>query len=344
MVNPARIFWKYKLDQVLFWIILTITLAQIRTYLITAAGWGYFIQELVVRNVLLAILVYTVYYFIDRGNAEKKQLSNLYLIAFSLVLTFFYALTKSMHDSYLVGYTLGQDEWKPVTYRFLYNFANGFFLLLFALSLKYTRQWYYQRDYLQKVQIENMKNEINYLKAQMNPHFLFNSLNTLYAQIDEKNTDAKDSLEKISGMLRYQLYECNMESISIEKEIGYIEDYIALQKLRKEENCIINFECSETVKDFFIAPLLIIPFVENALKHLSNFKDRSNIVTVQMNKQDKIFECVISNTYMQQKTSTEGIGLSNVKRRLELLYTNSHELIINKEPDFFRVILKLSMQ
>ncbi|MEP7319343.1 MAG: histidine kinase, partial [Panacibacter sp.] len=205
MANPAKIFWKYKLDQVLFWIVITIALAQIRTYLIGAAGWGYFIQELVIRDILLAMLIYTVYYFIDRGSAEKKPVSNLYLFFFALILTFFYALTKSMHDSYLVGYILRQDKWKPVTFRFLYNFVNGFFLLLFALSLKYTRQWYYQKDHLQKVQIENMNNEINYLKAQMNPHFLFNSLNTLYAQINEKNMDAKDTLEKISAMLRYQL-------------------------------------------------------------------------------------------------------------------------------------------
>lgn len=344
MVNPARIFWKYKLDQVFFWVILTITLAQIRTYLIGQAGWGYFIQELVVRNVLLAILIYTVYYFIDKGNAEKKPVSNLYLFFFLLTLVFFYALTKSMHDSYLVGYTLGQDEWKPLTHRFLYNFANGFFLLLFALSLKYTRQWYYQKDYLQKMQIENMNNEINYLKAQMNPHFLFNSINTLYAQIDEKNIDAKDTLEKISGMLRYQLYECNRDSISIEKEISYVEDYIALQKLRKEENCVISFERSENVKEFSIAPLLIIPFVENAFKHLSNFKNDTNKVIVRMSKQDNIFECIISNTFMEKETSSEGIGLSNVKRRLELLYTNSYELIINKEQDFFKVILKLEVQ
>src|SRR5690349_14274886 len=142
------------------------------------------------------------------------------------------------------------------------------------MGLELSKEWFIQRDYLQKIKIENLNSEINYLKAQINPHFLFNSLNTLYAQIDQKNVDAKRTLEKISEMLRYQLYECNNETISMEKELEYIGNYIDLQRMRKENNVDISYQYDEAVKIFRVAPLLFIPFVENAFKHLSNFKDK----------------------------------------------------------------------
>src|ERR1700752_1620987 len=126
MNDWARIFWKYKIDQILVWVLLTVTHAALKTYLIDAMGWGYYLQEIIVRNLLLAILVYTIFYFIDRSQKENKIGNHVFLIILSIVLVFFYALFKSMHDSYLVGYTLGYAPWQPVSHRLPINFAYGF--------------------------------------------------------------------------------------------------------------------------------------------------------------------------------------------------------------------------
>ncbi|MEO8712434.1 MAG: histidine kinase, partial [Parafilimonas sp.] len=184
---------------------------------------------------------------------------------------------------------------------------------------------------------------IKYLKDQINPHFLFNSLNTLYVQIDEINNDAKQTLEKISDMLRYQLYECNNEKISIEKELAYIKNYIELQKLRKEKTFEINFTYDDNIKNFEIAPLLFIPFIENAFKHLSNFKNQPNIVNVSIKKLDGKIDLRVLNSISGISKSNEGIGLKNVKRRLELIYANKHSLVINKQESCFEVTLSIEI-
>ena len=187
-----------------------------------------------------------------------------------------------------------------------------------------------------------MNTKINYLKAQINSHFLFNSLNTLYVQIDQKNVDAKKTLERISEMLRYQLYECNNNTISMEKELEYLGNYIDLQKLRRENNCNISYCYDDQLRHYKIAPLLFIPFVENAFKHLSNFSERKNIVNVGIKKEGGKLICHIYNTSGNGfEKNYEGIGLKNVRRRLELLYPGKHELNIRRTDHSFEVTLSI---
>jgi two-component system, LytTR family, sensor kinase len=145
-------------------------------------------------------------------------------------------------------------------------------------------------------------------------------------------------------MLRYQLYECNNDTISMEKELEYISSYIELQKLRKENNFDITYCYDEGIKVFRVAPLLFIPFIENAFKHLSNFTDRTNIVRVEMKKQDGKMLCTVFNTCCIPKNNQNGIGLRNVKRRLELLYPDRHELSVEQEPASYKITLTLELQ
>jgi LytS/YehU family sensor histidine kinase len=128
----------------------------------------------------------------------------------------------------------------------------------------------------------------------------------------------------------------------MEKELEYIDSYIALQRLRKENNVDISYCYDEAVKTFRVAPLLFIPFVENAFKHLSNFKDRTNIVRVEIKKENGKIICSVFNTCCNSaKRNGEGIGLKNVKRRLELLYPDKHQLFINKQNHTFEVTLTI---
>lgn len=249
-----------------------------------------------------------------------------------------------MHDIWLYGYVLGDIQKQSFFSNTFYNFSIALFYLCFTMALMLSKNWYKQHLLLQKIQVENLETELRYLKAQMNPHFLFNSINTIYFQIDKNNTAARTSLHKFSELLRYQLYECNEEFIAIEKEIEYLKSYIDLQRLRKQKNYNICFETDADVCNFSIAPLLLISFVENAFKHSSCYTDKANDIHVGLYRENNylLFD-VINSKNNNHMPARESIGLKNVKRRLELLYANKHELCIQNESLSYSVHLKLQV-
>ena len=201
---------------------------------------------------------------------------------------------------------------------------------------------------LTEVEKEKIKTELSFLRSQINPHFLFNVMNTIYFQIDKSNLDARLSVEKLSEMLRYQLYECTSDRIQIHKELLYIQNYVAIQTLRMEKGSDIQLFIDHDMEDFLIAPLLILPIVENAFKHVSNFKDaeKNKIHLTVKNHDKKTFLVEAVNTYDQSNgqkhlLQSGGLGIQNLKRRLELLYPDKHELNINKEENTYQTTLKL---
>ena len=195
------------------------------------------------------------------------------------------------------------------------------------------------------MELEKVTSELEYLKAQINPHFVFNSINAIYFQIDKENVAARESLSVFSDMLRYQLYECNGTEISIEKELLYLKNYIAMQRMRKDEHYTISFSAGEQVKGFNISPLLIIPFVENAFKYVSHHPDK-NEIRIGIDKHENQLRLSVFNTKENKATvnSYAGIGLKNVQRRLELLYKDRHTLAIDNRPDAFEVNLSLQVE
>jgi len=230
--------------------------------------------------------------------------------------------------------------------RIYNNIIPHFFLVIAGASFKLM----FDQINLQKKMAELAKDkaeaELNFLKSQINPHFLFNSLNSVYFLIDKNNPDARQALHKFSDMLRYQLYEANGEKIPIEKEIGYLQDYVHLQQLRKDENYKVQFNCSQDVKNFSIEPLLLIPFVENAFKHISHKAQGDNFVKLDMTRSNGYFEFVAENSCEKEGYTTEqhgGIGMNNVKRRLELLYPGTHQLKVDDNGDTFKINLKLKI-
>jgi LytS/YehU family sensor histidine kinase len=147
-------------------------------------------------------------------------------------------------------------------------------------------------------------------------------------------------------MLRYQLYECNGQEIPVEKEVEYLRNYVELQRLRKDESYTIEFTCSHDVRNFTIAPLLLIPFVENSFKYLSHFVDRPNRLSIRMLYADGLFALQVLNTKdgFGRESSQGGIGLRNVKRRLDLLYPGRHSLLIHDREEEFSVELSLQIE
>jgi LytS/YehU family sensor histidine kinase len=226
------------------------------------------------------------------------------------------------------------------------NVIPHFFLVIAGAAIKLMFDQISLQKKIAEMAKEKAEAELNFLKSQINPHFLFNSLNSVYFLIDKNNAEARQALHTFSDMLRYQLYEINGDKIPIEKEIGYLQDYVNLQKLRKDENYQVQFLCQPEVKGFSIEPLLLIPFVENAFKHISHKMDGNNFVRLDLNRSNGLFEFVIENSKEEGIRTTElkgGIGLSNVKRRLELLYPGKHDLVIEDKWGLYRVKLKLNV-
>ncbi|HXB44949.1 MAG TPA: histidine kinase, partial [Puia sp.] len=200
---------------------------------------------------------------------------------------------------------------------------------------------------LELAQRERVRNELDYLKAQINPHALFNSLNTIYGHIDKTNQVARNILLEFSELLRYQLYDCGAEKVSLEKEIQYIRNYVAFQRLRKDEKLIVQVEIESTETGLTIAPLLLVVLIENAFKFVSSFSDKENKIIIKINTKRSVLYCSVFNTKEFQKlgnnSDSKGIGIVNLKRRLVLLYPQKHELNIKSSDNFYETNLIIDL-
>jgi two-component system LytT family sensor kinase len=333
-------FFRYRLDHILFWTLTVFFHAYTRTYLIDKVNVFQFVLEIIVRNALLAGVIYFNLLVVIPRISHGKVFAWLLASVGSLV---FYAFAKNLHDVYLYGYVIGDPNRVDFLHNTFYNFSIVLFYLAFAASLYLSKQWYLQREMLQRIQLEKLNTELEYLKVQMNPHFLFNSINTIFFQINKENTEARETLGKFSDMLRYQLYECNGNEIAIEKELSYLKNYVELQKLRRNGQDEIHFTVADDLKHFLLPPLLLIPFIENAFKHVSNFTDRKNEVKIELTKEDQTVRLTVFNTTDTAAKETGGIGLKNVMRRLELLFPQRHALEIQKTTAGFVVNLTLEL-
>jgi sensor histidine kinase YesM len=335
-------FWKYKFDHIVFWAATVGFHMFTKINMIDEAGFGQFMLEIIIRNGLLAVLIYVnLLALIPLFAQQRKVISYIFLLLVTLGL---YVLLKNMHDVYLNGYVLGDESRKSFFYNTYYNLSIAVFYLTFSIALHLSKAWYFQRELIRKMEVEKLSSELDYLKAQINPHFVFNSINTIYFQIDKQNSHARESLSAFSEMLRYQLYECNGHEIPIEKEIIYLQNYVELQRMRKDENYNISFIVGGDLKGFTISPLLLIPFVENAFKHVSHYPHK-NHVRIAIGKHKNNFEFSVFNT-KETKAITNGhagIGLKNAKRRLELLYKDRHKLVIDNGTDSYEVNLSLQI-
>ncbi len=218
------------------------------------------------------------------------------------------------------------------TYQVFNSYLVSFFgcLVIFSYRL-ISDQWQAQARF-EQLQSEKAKAELQYLKAQINPHFLFNSINLIFAEIDKSNTQAREMVLQFSDMLRYQLYECNSDKTSLEKEILYLKNYAGIQKLRRSDHSDIVFETTGDFKGFDIAPFLLIPFVENAFKFISNYDKQPNRMVISIKQEGGVlhFTCFNTRERLTGRSLVQegGIGVENVKRRLELLYPGKHNLQI----------------
>lgn len=200
---------------------------------------------------------------------------------------------------------------------------------------------------LEILEKERIKNELDYLKAQINPHALFNSLNTVYGHIDKTNPAARNILLQFSGLLRYQLYDCSAEKVGLENELDYIKNYVAFQRLRKDEKLWVDLELDHNKTGMQIAPLLLVVLIENAFKFVSNSSDKENRIGIKISTAGNRLHSVVSNTIERPANmvneNCNGIGLVNLKRRLALLYPGKHDLTVYSNNDFYEASLMIDL-
>jgi len=192
---------------------------------------------------------------------------------------------------------------------------------------------------------EKVTAELQLLKAQVHPHFLFNTLNNIYSFSLENSPKTPGLILKLSSLLSYMLYDCKAEEVLLEKEIEIMKNYIDLEKERYGNKIEISWNIEGDVKDKYIAPLLLLPFLENAFKHGTSEQLEKPWLSVDISVQQHIIRCKIVNSKNEYvPLSNHGIGVQNVKKRLALIYTDKHELKMNDEENFFVVSLLIELK
>lgn len=227
-------------------------------------------------------------------------------------------------------------------------FASITYTLGITMSLKMVKQWYERERVAENLERINMETELKYLKTQINPHFLFNSLNSLYALTLQKSDSAPELVLKLSEILRYVLYEGSEQWVSLEKEINYLKSYLDLEKIRNGDRLNLEFNIHGNPSTKQIAPMLFLTFLENSFKHGINQKAEGGFVKIDMDIKDSSLSFSIENSRPEEKEKrlngkSGGIGLENIKKRLTLLYPGRHELTINDE-ESYTVRLDLNLE
>lgn len=340
--RPRRIFW-----HVLFWI--CFVAAHTLFY---GSTEGSYREELAfaLRYLPFKMLVtyFTLYFILPRYLLQKK-----YLRAF---LFFVLAVTCGTLLQQTVDYTILAPVFNPNWEReYLFYFSKMFKVFLgmypvvtIAAFIKLAKLWYEKDRQTQELKQQKLEAELNFLKAQIHPHFLFNTLNNLYALTLKKSDNAPEVVMKLSELLHFMLYEGNTPAISLEKELNLIDSYIELEKIRYNERLDIQFEKLGEFKSKEIPPMLLMPFVENAFKHGAS--DEAGDVKIQIDLKVKKYTLnfIVKNSKTENSKSGDqdykkGVGLKNVKRRLELLYNGYYTLDTKESETQYRVSLSLEL-
>ncbi|MEN2282135.1 histidine kinase [Algoriphagus sp. SE2] len=288
----------------------------------------------------------TAFYLVPKFLRLKKTKTLIVLVLAGLIgITLF----ESFIDyNYLVNFFSSDNE--TFTVYFLYNLFVGFIILLIALSYALLKYWI-QNEKMKRVLLEEkLSTEMAFLKSKINPHFLFNVLNSFYAKsLKHDVPELADGIARLAELMRYMVYETNEDKVILEKEIHHLKNFIQVYQLRiaEEDDVFINFSVNGDVNAVKISPMLLIPLVENAIKHGIEPNTKSVIdISLEIRKNKLYFE--VNNTVHGLKNGIEdessGFGLDNLKKRLSILYPNAYTLETKEEKGFFKSFLSLNLE
>jgi len=295
------------------------------------------------RSLLLIVLFYTNSLILIPKFLTKNKIG-IYIL--SILTSIILYIILCVLSDYLNHVIFSIPRCHPLYFIIPKSFFAALFILGLSTSFKVTIEWFNSERQKKELETEKLASELAFLKSQINPHFLFNTLNNVYSLAFKKSDDTPAAIIKLSKLMRYMLYESNENQVFLSKEIEYLHNYIDLQKLRLPNTIKIIFNVEGDIEGRLIEPMLLIPFVENAFKHGISYVDNSKIsISIKLSAYELLF--VIENKINNAKITEEsgsGIGLSNVKRRLTLLYPNKHTITINDNNDEFKVTLKINLE
>ena len=222
---------------------------------------------------------------------------------------------------------------------------SALLILLASGFIKIGLEWFKAEKRREELEKEKLNAELGFLKSQVNPHFLFNSLNSIYALARRKADETEEAILQLSQMMRYMIYESNTNTVALEKELDYLQNYIDLKKLRLPATVSIAYIIEGSPSGHAIEPMLLIPFVENAFKHGISYSQDCYVEIKISLMQQKLILAVSNKIFHQQEAEVGGIGLENVKKRLALLYPQPmHSLHINEENNIYSVLLTIQLK
>lgn len=299
--------------------------------------------------VTISLSYFIILYLIPKYLLKKRYFLFILYSCYTFIISFTAILLSIFFGLVFSSFIEGTDT-RAITKSLLLVIIGVYFIIVIATSLSLIIY-----NYLSSIKNENLKNkflqtqlqlkeqELKFLKMQIHPHFLFNTLNTLYGFALKKSGEAPDMILKLSNLLDYILYQVDKPYVLLKNEIHHIDDYISLEKIRFQESMSVNFSKKLHNQTIQIPPMLLLPFVENAFKH---GKQLNGILSININlKTTKEFLFFhIKNTSKENKTNKNGIGLENIQKRLQMLYNNQSSLNITSEENQFIVDLKIPLK
>jgi two-component system sensor histidine kinase AlgZ len=296
----------------------------------------------VVFNMAAAYLNYFIFLprFLEHRRVGRYLLE--YLIPFALLIFVRVHLQRYIAD----GYTHTEQYFYSTIYLVQVT-ATSLFIVIFVSMLRFAKDWFELEARKKEIENEKLTAELGFLKEQINPHFLFNTLNNLYYLAYTKSENTTEVIAKLSQMMRYMIYESNHPQVPMSREIEYMQNYISLERLRLNNQIPIQFETTGDTSTAKIAPLILITFLENAFKHGVDANNPESWVKVFIHINGNNCSYSVENSKTKRVTSEpvekSGIGLRNVNRRLELSYPDKFEMNVQDEPDRYKVDLKLNL-
>ncbi|WP_149695950.1 sensor histidine kinase [Chitinophaga sp. CF418] len=353
---PSKQNWllTYKLHHIPFWALYHFTWWTVAmgnpVKAFTAIFLTPFILKFLFYLISQALAVYFNLYYLIPKYLERGRFTQ-YMIL--LLLTVIGASILVIPGYYLSAFLSGQTMQQAYGvngdcfYGYLGNtLPSTLAAMTLAMSIKLGKNWLQTQRKQQLLEKEKLETELNFLKHQFNPHFLFNTINSIFFLIHKNPDMASASLAKFSELLRYQLYECNDKQILLSREISYMENSIELERLRQNDNVEVILDIDlENSSQWGIAPFILMTFVENAFKHVSKHTNQPNWIRIDLEQEGEQLNFAVSNSTSDVASNDivhyGGIGLKNVQRRLDLIYPGQYSLDIQHHNDRFDVRLQL---
>ena len=292
------------------------------------------------------------------GNLLKKALGSnrmgrfvVWFLLFSFLLAFLYACVNNLfvwleRKEVFPASVIFSGLARPLYVEFLGNILSGFASNLIFCAVRFFEEHYRMAQQHARLQRAHLEDELRFLRSQINPHLMFNVLNHIHILMKKDADRADDLLVRYSDVLRYQLYESNRETVALGKEVDYLKDVVAVEKMRWGDE--LKVDCSWNIEDGMveISPMLLIPFVENAFKHVSRLPSEVGYVNIVLDQTGNTLRLTVENSKTgnaPRKKNASGLGLENARKRLEILYPGRHELVIQKTDTIYKTTLTITL-